>query len=233
MLKCTQRDNLTLPFVTGCMKTRGKGEEPLWQKTQCTDLMLHAIEDVFRTNTYWGQAHCWDLENHCPFGGQFRLGDLEKEERQIAEPQVSMADRTMAFDEAVKIYNVVVVGFAPSARLVGWKGSLAPSACLGEMGSKLATQRNEPWLRHFNAGLLKAGSRVVVVESGAQSRNLDGKTTEFCIPWEAEYKPEKEMFVVTTTGQVSNQDGKDQAEKAIRLDKKPDLLRRETRTGRF
>ena len=37
------------------------------------------------------------------------------------------------------------------------------------------------------------------------------------MPWEVKYKPEKEMVVVTATGQVSDQDGKDQAEKAIRL----------------
>jgi hypothetical protein len=37
------------------------------------------------------------------------------------------------------------------------------------------------------------------------------------MPWEVEYRPEKEMVVVTATGQVSGQDGKDQAEKAVRL----------------
>ena len=42
-------------------------------------------------------------------------------------------------------------------------------------------------------------------------------TTEFGMAWEVEYKPEKEMVVVIATGQVSGQDGKDQAEKAIRL----------------
>ena len=35
--------------------------------------------------------------------------------------------------------------------------------------------------------------------------------------WEVKYQPEKKMAVVTATGQVSDQDGKDQAEKAIRL----------------
>ena len=37
------------------------------------------------------------------------------------------------------------------------------------------------------------------------------------MPWEVTYKPEKKMVVVTATGQMSDQDGKDQAEKAIRL----------------
>jgi hypothetical protein len=37
------------------------------------------------------------------------------------------------------------------------------------------------------------------------------------MPWEVKYKPEQKMVVVTATGQVSDQDGKDQAEKAIRL----------------
>jgi hypothetical protein len=37
------------------------------------------------------------------------------------------------------------------------------------------------------------------------------------MPWEVKYKPEKKMVVVTATGQISDQDGKDQAEKAIRL----------------
>jgi len=35
--------------------------------------------------------------------------------------------------------------------------------------------------------------------------------------WEVEYKPEKDMVVVTATGQVSGRDGREQAEKAIRL----------------
>jgi hypothetical protein len=35
--------------------------------------------------------------------------------------------------------------------------------------------------------------------------------------WEVEYKAEKDMIVVTATGQVSGQDGRGQAEKAIRL----------------
>jgi hypothetical protein len=37
------------------------------------------------------------------------------------------------------------------------------------------------------------------------------------MPWEVKYKPEQELVVVTAAGQVSGQDGKDQAEKAIRL----------------
>jgi hypothetical protein len=37
------------------------------------------------------------------------------------------------------------------------------------------------------------------------------------MPWEVKYKPEQKMVVVIATGQVWDQDGKDQAEKAIRL----------------
>jgi hypothetical protein len=37
------------------------------------------------------------------------------------------------------------------------------------------------------------------------------------MPWEVTYKPEREMVVVTAIGQVSGQDGKDQADKAVRL----------------
>ena len=37
------------------------------------------------------------------------------------------------------------------------------------------------------------------------------------MPWEVKYRPEKQTVVVTATGQVSGQDGKDQAEQAIRL----------------
>ena len=37
------------------------------------------------------------------------------------------------------------------------------------------------------------------------------------MPWEVKYRPEKEMVVVTAIGQISSQDGKDQAGKAIRL----------------
>jgi hypothetical protein len=42
-------------------------------------------------------------------------------------------------------------------------------------------------------------------------------TTDVCMPWEVEYKPEQKMVVVIATGQVSDRDGKDQAEEAIRL----------------
>ena len=35
--------------------------------------------------------------------------------------------------------------------------------------------------------------------------------------WDVEYRPEKDMVVVNATGQVSGQDGRGQAEKAIRL----------------
>jgi hypothetical protein len=37
------------------------------------------------------------------------------------------------------------------------------------------------------------------------------------MPWKVEYLREKEMVVVTATGQISSRDGKDQAEKVIRL----------------
>ena len=37
------------------------------------------------------------------------------------------------------------------------------------------------------------------------------------MPWKVEYGPEKDMVVVTATGEVSSQDGRDQAEKASRL----------------
>jgi hypothetical protein len=100
----------------------------------------------------------------------------------------------------------------------GWKASGTGCLFLGEGGVGLLRRE----MGHGLApSMVDFPKRDHWSKRRGQGRNPETWTVEnkpeVRMPWEVEYKREKEMVVVTATGHVSGQDGKDQAEKAVRL----------------
>jgi integrase len=105
---------MTLPLVTARTQDPSRQDTPKGSKRSMPMDLRHAApsETYFARIRIGGKLIVRTLKTTVLSVAKLRLGDLEKEERQKTEHQVSMADGTMTFDVAVKIYNERLQGDA-------------------------------------------------------------------------------------------------------------------------